>query len=89
MTNGESMERIRFDSVVDDVVDEYNMAVAKFGPFNTAHEAYAVILEEMDELWDEIKKQSKPRTERNKRAICKEAKQVAAMAIRLCIDLEG
>jgi hypothetical protein len=34
---------------------EYERAAARFAPFNTPHEGYAVILEELDELWDEVK----------------------------------
>lgn len=79
---------IKFDPIIDDVIEEYNEAGAKFGAFNTSHEAYAVILEEMDELWDEIKKKSYRRSKRNKNAIRREATQVAAMAIRLIMDLE-
>ncbi len=79
---------IRFDPIIDDVVEEYNRATHKFGPFNTQHEAYAVMLEEMDELWAEIKRKSGKRTKRNKNAIRKEATQVAAMAIRLIMDME-
>ena len=37
------------------IVNEYEKASRKFPKFNTAYEGYAVILEEMDELWTEIK----------------------------------
>jgi hypothetical protein len=53
----------------------------KFEPFNSPHEGYAVILEELDELWDEVKKGTQ-----DPAAMFKEAKQVAAMAI--CFMLE-
>lgn len=83
------MEQIvRFDPIIDDVIEEYNEAAYMFGKFHTPHEAYAVILEEMDELWTEIKKKSKNRSKKNKNAIRHEATQVAAMAIRLITDLE-
>lgn len=49
---------------------------------NTPHEGYAVILEELDELWVEIKKK-KPDTQEMR----KEAIQVAAMAVRFIEDL--
>ena len=39
----------------DALLREVNSGLQKFGPYRTAHEAYAVILEEMDELWDSIK----------------------------------
>lgn len=52
--------------------------------FHNQHEAYAVILEEIDELWDEIKKNHKNYdlvAQRN------EAKQAAAMLARLMVEL--
>ena len=54
--------------------------------FNSPHEGYAVILEEMDELWDEIKR---PKARRNYSAMAFEATQVAAMAIRFLVDICG
>ena len=44
--------------------------------FNGAHEGYAVILEELDELWDDIKLNNSLLAQR------KEAIQVAAMAVK-------
>lgn len=60
---------------------ELGQAIGKFPAFNSAHEGYAVILEEMDELWDEIK-----RKDMSHEAIRKEAVQVGAMAIRFLTD---
>lgn len=40
---------------IDDVILELMSARRKFRAFTSAHEAYAVILEELDELWDVIK----------------------------------
>lgn len=51
---------------------------------SSAHEAYAILLEEVDELWDHVKtKQSK----RDLEAMRKEAIQVAAMALRFAVDV--
>ena len=47
------------------------------------HEGYAVILEELDELWAEIKKQG---PKRNRAKILGELVQVAAMAQRMAED---
>lgn len=54
-------------------------------PFSSAHEGYAVLLEEVEELWDEVKKGgTEPRSEER---IRREATQVAAMAIRFLVDV--
>ena len=52
--------------------------------FHNQHEAYAVILEEVDELWAEIKKNHKLYDLEAQR---KEAKQAAAMLVRLMVEL--
>ena len=67
---------------VQDAAEELAHARTKFKPFNSAHEGYAVILEELDKLWREV--QSKGRTKESMRA---EAVQVAAMAIRFIEDV--
>ena len=69
--------------VASAVMYELEAAQRKFPKFNSAHEGYAVIKEEVDELWDEIK--SKQGTYETQKA---EAIQVAAMAIRFILDLD-
>ncbi len=61
---------------------EYDKATQKFLPFNSPHEGYAVILEEVDELWEEIKSK-----ESTSQSMADEAIQIAAMALRFLIDL--
>lgn len=51
-------------------------------PMHSPHEAYAVLLEEVDELWFDIK-----RNEGLQPHAMIEAKQVGAMALRYIIDL--
>ena len=68
------------EEVVGLVLEELDRATAKFGTFNSTHEGYAVILEELDEMWDEVKHNRLDRA-------CAEAIQVAAMAIRFVADL--
>ncbi len=70
--------------VAFDVTGELASAVARYPAMNSPHEGYAVILEELDELWDEVKK--KP-SARSNVAMRDEAIQVAAMAIRFVIDI--
>lgn len=64
------------DHVQLETVDSYD----KFRDFNSYHEGYAVIKEEVDELWDEIKTK-----EKDFQAIEEEAIQVAAMAMKLLV----
>lgn len=68
--------------IVDHVIRELREARVKFAPFNSGHEGYAVILEELDELWAEVK--SKDGTNATK---YREAMQVAAMGMRFMLDV--
>ncbi len=70
--------------VVDEVVAELERATALHGPMSSAHEGYAVLQEEVDELWEEVK--ANIRDDDTMRA---EAVQVAAMAIRFILDCTG
>ena len=72
------------DTVLIEVSDELQTARQGHMPMHSAHEAYAVILEEVDELWDEVKKKRK---DRNLQAMRAELIQVAAMAVRAVVDL--
>jgi hypothetical protein len=65
------------------VIDELEKANSKFPLFNSSHEGYAVLKEEVDELWDEIKDNKNPMTVVRQRD---EAIQVAAMAIKFLIS---
>lgn len=76
-------------TVFDDIEVEYVKAIGSFPAFNSAHEGYAVMLEEVDELWEEVKKNQKKRDVEKMR---KEAIQIAAMAVRFikdCCDPDG
>jgi hypothetical protein len=65
---------------------------------NSLHEGYAVLLEEVDELWEEIKRKQIPdfneldrdmdrSARRNQAAIIGELVQIAAMCERLYCDV--
>jgi hypothetical protein len=69
---------------LEDVAAELRLARAKHAPMNSHHEAYAVILEELDEYWDEVRKQ---RSKRDPHAMYLELVQIAAMAARAATDL--
>lgn len=64
------------------VAAEIATATQKHRPLHSIHEAYAVIREELDEFWDEAKKK-----DRDPSNMHDELVQVAAMAIRACVDL--
>ncbi|ATI16333.1 hypothetical protein HOS13_gp26 [Caulobacter phage Lullwater] len=69
------------DATTQEVVDATLMWP---NPANSAHEAYAVLAEEVDELWDHVKTNQK---RRDVGAMYKEAIQVAAMAIRFAAEV--
>lgn len=71
-------------SLFNEVFQEFMRARSLHRQFNSAHEGYAVILEELDELWEQVKKQ---RDFHDRTGMRKEAIQVAAMAIRYVFDL--
>ena len=74
----------RVGCALSDVVTEIEGAVSAYPAFNSAHEGFGVLKEEVDELWDEVKvKQGK----RDIAKMRKEAIQVAAMAIRFAADV--
>lgn len=67
-------------SIFCEVEAEIKRATAKHGPFPTRHHGYAVILEELDEAWHEIKHGTTDK-------VRAEMVQVAAMAMRFIMDL--
>lgn len=74
---------VRFEISTDiacAMLDEVTRAREQHDPLNSAHEGYAVLKEELDELWDAVK------AKRPEEAV-KEAIQVGAMAIRFVLDL--
>lgn len=72
------------ENALKEVEAEVLYATAVWPPMNSAHEAFAVMQEEVDELWEHVKtKQSK----RNLLAMRREAIQVAAMAIRFAAEV--
>jgi len=68
------------DKALQLISDEYSRAVQLFPRFNSRHEGYAVLLEEVDELWDAIKSKDGDGND------FLEAIQVGAMALRLLTD---
>jgi hypothetical protein len=77
------MSKVKQAAIFSEVFNELQRARKLYTAFNSNHEGYGTILEELDELWDEIKK-NKPRESTPE--MRKEAIQVAAMAIRFIYD---
>ena len=66
------------------VAAELIEARQKHGPMNSLHESWAVIYEEVDELWEHVRKKAK---NRDKEEILKELVQIAAMCQKSAEDL--
>lgn len=70
-------------TAVDRIKNEYQYAREHFAPFKSKYEGYAVILQELDDLWLAIKGNVEP-------YLVKEgATKVAAMGLRFLIDYDG
>jgi len=88
------MTREQLDYLVDanqdllelavNAMHELERAVSLNGPFNSAHEGYAVILEELDELWEQVRLK---KVNRIPAVMGRECIQIAAMAFRFIIDV--
>jgi hypothetical protein len=65
------------------VANEIARARAKHAPINSAHDGYAVILEELDEFKAEVWKK---RNERDRENMLTELVQCTAMCIRTAVD---
>lgn len=76
----EPKPELQDQAVAGEVLAELALARKVFPAFHTPHEGYAVILEEVDELWREVQL-GRRKSMRN------EAIQVAAMAIRFVVDV--
>ncbi len=66
------------------ILSEARRAALKHPPLRSPHEEFAVLLEEVDELKDEVWKR-----DRDVGAMRAEAVQVGAMALRFIIDVCG
>jgi len=66
------------------VREELETARENYEPFNSHHEGWAILQEEVEELWEEVKK--KP-SKRDPQKILSECVQVSAMAQRMAEDM--
>lgn len=72
---------VKMQLILNQVMDELYRAVEHYKPFPTPHHGYGIIKEELDEAWDEIKRNDPKRTR-------EEMIQVASSAIRYLHDIE-
>jgi hypothetical protein len=73
-----------YDKALKLVETEYSHATRCYGAFKSAHEGFAIIMEEYEELKAEV---FKKQAYRHEGLMIKEAKQLAAMAIRFLVDI--
>lgn len=73
------------DDILLEIKQEYERAEQMFPAFHSLHEGYAVLLEEVDELWEMVRAKQSHKAGVMAR---KECIQIAAMAIRMIVDRE-
>lgn len=73
-----------YKEATQDAWQEGYTAMQNWPAFNSAHEGFAVLKEEVDELWEHVKTNQK---KRDIQAMRKEAIQVAAMALRFATEV--
>ena len=74
------------NQIIAKLKDELHDASDNNPNFASYHEGFAVLYEEVDELWDEVKKSKRERS-KNKTELLHESVQVGAMIIRFIHDL--
>ena len=76
------------------IKQEQKEAVEKYGHFNSTHEVYGVLKEEVDEFWELVKLNNDPKKAKytrllKKNLMIKELTQIAAVAQRTILELEN
>lgn len=66
-------------SILDEIAEEADRAVKKHGQYNSLHEAYGVLVEEVAEFFEEVRKK---RSKRNRDNIRQELVQIAAVCLK-------
>jgi len=79
-----NMSNAEYIGVLRLIEEEYLKSTEREGHFHSAHEGYAILLEEVDELWDEVRKKESVQSKENMK---KECIQIAAMAIAFINDI--
>lgn len=82
--------RLALELALADVATEMISARSKFAPFNSAHEGFAVALEEVDELWDIVKCKQRDRDlDKMRREAIQAAAMFCAFAAECCGEKTG
>ena len=74
----------RYEPIVTAIVNEVERAEKLHKPINSLHEGYAVIVEEMEEFWDQVKLRAEKRDPVSVRT---ELIQMAAMCVRTILNV--
>ena len=77
-------DALRYASASVEAQHEVLRARAKHAPMRGPHEGYAVLLEEVEELWAEVKAKTFDKAKARKEAL-----QVAAMALAFVVEVCG
>ena len=81
---------------IEKVSNEIQQSREKYGCFNSMHEVYGVLIEEVDELFAEVKRKTLPGnvtydefsfTDTKKKAMIHELTQIAAISLRAIDEL--
>lgn len=81
------------ETALEEIRASYEKAREKHAPMRGPHEGYAVLLEEVDELWDEVKRWQPSHVvgahnyKLHNQQMIKEAKHVAAMALAFLLEV--
>jgi len=74
------------ESVLHEAANQLRVVTEAHGPFASAHEAVSIIREELDELWDEVRKKEGMR---NRVTLRNEAIDIAVAALRFAAQVSG
>ena len=80
---------------IEIVANEIQTAKDKYGNFNSTHELYGVLVEEIEEFWNVVKEKNKEGTDISETALSKkqrmkhELSQIAAIALRGIGEIEN
>ena len=72
--------KIDKELILEAVVKEHQRSLDIHGDFHSLHEGYAVLLEESDELWDQLKKKHMDLD-----WVIEEAIQISAMGMKIAV----